>query len=132
MTKKVSERMKIDALLYLALASDYRAFVDGKQAYAFTCPRCKFPIMPEADIRWDHAVPHGIGGAHHYKNIRPMCTACHAEKTFHPRSKATTLGGDNFEIKKANRMARGGKTRRGPAMRSRPFSKIPRKFPKKA
>ena len=113
--KPVTERMKVDYFLRVLL----KCRQPGEE---FFCPICFLDILPGDRIDWDHIQPISRGGEHSYLNIRPLHHECHKVKTFHPRSKATTLGGDNFEAKKAGRIARGGKKRKWPKMRSKPFS----------
>lgn len=62
----------------------------------------------------EHIQPLSLGGTNEITNRKLLCIPCAKRKTFHPRSLATTLGGDNFEAKKANRIARGGKVVRRP------------------
>lgn len=62
----------------------------------------------------EHIQPISRGGTNDLANRRLNCIECAKRKTFHPRSLATTLGGDNFEAKKAARIARGGKKSRHP------------------
>ena len=141
--KPITERMKIDALLHL-ISGNYGTdnftvpatgkyqlctevvtenFRSNSTAFVtfFICAVCFNPIRPGDEIDWDHGVPDGLGGAHDYRNIRPLHRACHRKKTF--GTKATTAGSDIHMIAKAKRIAAGGKKRRGPKMKSAGFRK---------
>lgn len=45
------------------------------------------------------------GGTDTLDNKCLNCKPCADAKTFHPRSLATTIGGDNYEAKKTNRLS---------------------------
>lgn len=86
--------------------------------HPFICGICCQPILPGQRIQFDHGQAVGRGGANTFKDIRPVHAAargtqdvhgnpldCHDRKTFRPRGGATTLGGDNYEAKKTDRLA---------------------------
>jgi 5-methylcytosine-specific restriction endonuclease McrA len=54
----------------------------------------------------DHAVALVRGGTDTLDNKQLLCIPCHKAKTFHPRSKATTLGSDIGEAAKTKRLIR--------------------------
>jgi len=97
--KAITERMKIDALLY-------RAF---KQDAPITCARCGGVLVPAPDciIQWDHGHPLGLGGPHHFTNLQPLHVDCHAAKT--RGTGATTANSDIGKIAKERRIVRTGK-----------------------
>lgn len=68
--KAITEKMKIDTLLYLVL--------DSKNPIC--CPECKLALTPDDKLHWDHRHPHALGGGHNYLNLRPMHVACHKKK----------------------------------------------------
>ncbi len=90
------------------------------------CAKCGNPLTIFAV---DHIQALARGGDDTLENKQLLCLPCHTAKTHHPRSLATTLGGDNFEAKKTARMENGGKTRRGPKIKSRGFAPGKRKIP---
>ena len=96
--------MKIDSLLHRAV---------------IYCAFCRVRIWPGDKLGWDHGVPDALDGAHDYLNVRPLHHDCHYTKTF--GTKATTKGSDIHMIAAAKRIANGGKKRRGPKIKSRPF-----------
>ena len=53
----------------------------------------------------EHRLALGRGGNNKLENKDCRCIACGNKKTHHPRSKATTLGGDNYEAKKTDRLS---------------------------
>lgn len=57
----------------------------------------------------EHGVPLSRGGNNSLENKYLNCLECADKKTFHPRSKATTLGGDLYEAAKTKRLERGKK-----------------------
>jgi len=112
------------------------------------CPECKTILIlgPRAE-RVNFVVEHcqalGRGGSNALKNKELRCIPCALKKTYHPRSRATTLGGDLFEIAKTKALKKArlhvvGKTRRkkkdgprrpwrkGRKLQGRGFSKVHR------
>jgi 5-methylcytosine-specific restriction endonuclease McrA len=104
--KAITDKMKLEG-----------AICWGSVVCTNCCIRFKFP----REIEWDHFNPVAMGGRHDDSNIRPLCKECHKLKTF--GSKATTAGSDIHKIAKVKRIAKGGKTRKGPPMKSRGFDK---------
>ena len=87
------------------------------------CKICK-EVFGEGDrVEYDHMHPLASGGKDELDNLQALCKECHQLKTFHPRSKATTLAADIFEIAKTKRLAKGPRKRKGPPIKSRGFSK---------
>jgi hypothetical protein len=79
----------------------------------------------------EHVQPLSRGGTDTLDNKALRCKACADKKTLHPRSKASTIGGDTFEFWKTKRMA--GETcqptGQGLRLRSRGFRKdLTRRF----
>lgn len=109
MTKPVSRKMAVDCLLY-------RLRVDWVY---LECGICVKALNPGDNIQFDHihAIVHE--GPHEYENLRPVHAECHKTKT-----KADVQA--NAKIK---RIAKGGRKRRGPAIKSKPFPKTKRKIP---
>lgn len=67
-------------------------------------------------VNWidEHIQALGRGGTNALKNRELRCIEHAHKKTHHPRSKATTIGGDNYEIKKTGRMKRKHKAEKVP------------------
>jgi len=66
-------------------------------------------------IEREHVVPLALGGKDDPSNWAWSHKECHAKET----NGRKHLGeGDKYEIAKAKRLARGGKTRRGPAIQN--------------
>jgi hypothetical protein len=119
--------MKLACLIWLA----------AENGHPFICRICGKPILPGQAVQYDHGHAVGRGGANTFKDIRPVHAEkratedgqgnridCHDQKTFRPRGGATTLGGDNYEAKKTNRMAEataGNAPPTGRRMQGRPF-----------
>lgn len=61
----------------------------------------------------EHIQAKGRRGSNALKNKDLRTIECGRKKTFHPRSEATTLCGDNYEIKKTPRMRRKHKVVKG-------------------
>lgn len=96
------------------------------------CYRSREPITL-ANVRTverEHVTPLALGGADTPENCAYSLAVAHKLQSF--GTKATTVNSDIHKIAKVKRLRAGGKTRRGPQMKSRPFSKTHRKFPKKA
>lgn len=87
------------------------------RGHPFICPECGRPILPGHVVQFDHRQAVGRGGANRVEDLAPAHSAkrgtvdgegfpldCHDRKTFRPRGGATTIGGDNYEAKKAPRM----------------------------
>lgn len=85
------------------------------------CPICGNFIKSTDRIQFDHRLALALGGADDETNLEPVHLDCHKRKTF--GNKATTLNSDIHAIAKVNRIAKGGKKRRGPKMKGRPFPK---------
>jgi len=86
--------------------------------HPFICAECGKPILPGQTVQFDHRHADGRGGANIIANLAPLHSHpkgaedglgnpldCHYRKTFRPRSLATGLGSDNYEAKKAPKMA---------------------------
>lgn len=99
MTKraKISERMKIDALLWMCADNVVVGF-------GVTCHVCSQPIFPGQPIDWDHYKPLALGGSHSYENLMPLHRDCHRKKT--RGTGATTAGSDIGKISKERRIIR--------------------------
>lgn len=52
----------------------------------------------------DHVQPLSRGGKNDVTNMQALCKPCHKRKTHHPRGPHITIGGDNYEAKKQDRM----------------------------
>lgn len=61
-------------------------------------------LRPRRNFIIEHRQPRSRGGRDTLKNLELRCVPHADQKTFHPRSKATTIGGDNYEAKKTGRM----------------------------
>jgi len=110
MTKPISRRLAIDALLYRFV------LVTGEY---LPCAECGEPLRPGDIIQLDHRHSDAMGGAHEYQNICPIhYDPCHKRKS----------AKDVAALAKVKRIVR-GKKRRGPPMKSRGFQKdLTRKF----
>jgi len=109
--KAITERQKIDCLLA-------RANAHGRLA----CAICDRLIFPGQVIEWDHIHAVCADGPHNYENLRPLHRACHTRKS----------ALDIALNAKTKRIANGGRKRKGPKMKSRPFQKTHRKLPTRA
>lgn len=86
---------------------------------------------PLSIIQYDHIVPVAFGGTDDATNIKPICTTCHASKTY--GNKATVASGDLHKIAKSKRLARAKEAhaaivakveeRKPSKIKSRPFAK---------
>ena len=45
------------------------------------CSICREPIRPGERVDWDHLHAEGLGGEHHWSNLRPLHHECHKRKT---------------------------------------------------
>jgi hypothetical protein len=68
----------------------------------------------------EHLQARGRGGSEALKNRALYCNPCARKKTHHPRSEATTIASDNYEIKKTGRMKRKHKIDKPPLERAKP------------
>lgn len=89
--------------------------------FAISCAICHAELEPEDAIQWDHIHAEVFAGPHVWDNLRPIHTSCHKLK-----SRADVQA--NAKIK---RLAKGGRKRKGPAMKSKPFQKGSKPFPKR-
>ena len=95
------------------------------QGVVITCghPQCNRPITLEdvGSVERDHTTPRALDGPDTPENCTYMHGSCHKQKT--DGEKHTVVNGDKHKIAKAERIAGGGRKRRGPKMKSRGFSK---------
>jgi hypothetical protein len=141
-TANASYPMKIACLIKTA----------ADAGHPFICGLCGRPILPGQAVQFDHTQAVGRGGDNRVEDLRPVHSAsrgtldaeghaldCHYRKTFRPRSGATTIGGDNYEAKKTDRLGATHKVNKLPtgtrpakppaqAMRSRKFPTQQRGF----
>ncbi len=93
------------------------------QGSVIPCGICKVALkLHDAfgkKVHRDHSTPLALDGPDTWENCAYVHDTCHHRKT--NGSKATTYGSDKHQIAKANRIAGGGKKRRGPKLRGRPF-----------
>lgn len=122
----ISLKTKIDALLSRIEASFF--WQDGTYTLELGvyCGICLKRILAGQRIDWDHHLRENAGGKTDYENVRPVHHECHREKRRVARSKATTLGKDNYEAKKTTRLED------GPEPSKRPMQKVSRPIPAKA
>jgi len=114
--KAITERMKIDALLW---------------RFTINCRLCQTLLSQNDAIEWDHVIPIALHGEHAFHNIAPVHRACHNAKT--RGFGATTANSDIGKISKERRIIRESKfvvKKRKPGARkpksswpSRPFQK---------
>lgn len=71
MTKPISRKMAVDALLYRF----------GLEWHVIICTVCNAVLKPGDDIQFDHIHADVHGGPHEYQNIRPLHALCHKIKT---------------------------------------------------
>lgn len=92
-----------------------------RQGTPIKCAICGEPIKPLETVTLEHMTPFALGGADDdgEDNVRPVHTPCGMRKT--KGTAATGHRGDTSAIARAERLAKGGKTRRGPPIRSRGF-----------
>lgn len=94
----------------------YRALNDG---YVFRCGICDEPIKLEDEIQFDHVHELADSGQDNYQNLRPVHTdPCHRQKS----ASSVTF---RAHIK---RLSEGGRKKRYPQMKGRPFPKVKRPF----
>ncbi len=84
------------------------------------CIGCGESFQPK-DMIAEHWTPVALGNSK--KPDCLLCKPCADRKT--RGTKATTKGSDIHSIARAKRLAKGGKTRRGPKLRSAGFKKPP-------
>jgi hypothetical protein len=107
-TANATYQQKIACLIMLA----------HQAGHPFVCAECGRPILPGQQVQFDHRHADGRGGPNVIANLAPLHSHpkgaedelgnpldCHYRKTFRPRSLATGLGSDNYEAKKAPKMA---------------------------
>lgn len=71
MTKPISRKMAVDALLYRF----------GLEWHVIICTVCNTVLTPGDAIEFDHVHADVHGGPHEYQNLRPLHKACHKTKT---------------------------------------------------
>ncbi len=101
----ITDKMKLSALFY---------------RFPIPCGICNYPLFWDEEMDWDHVHPIALDGEHSHRNLRPLHSNCHRKKT--SGSKATSAGSDIHMIAKVKRIAAGGKTRKAPKIKSRPFT----------
>lgn len=122
-TANATYPMKITCLIGLAAAG----------GHPFICPECGRPILADHIVQFDHRQAVGRGGANKPEDLAPVHSAkrgtvdpeghpldCHDRKTFRPRGGATTLGGDNYEAKKTDRLGEKHAVNKPPTGTERP------------
>lgn len=112
MTKPISRRMAVDALLYRF----------GLERHVIICTVCHTVLRPGDEIQFDHTHADVHGGPHEYQNLRPLHKACHKIKT-----RADVKA--NAKIK---RIRGQNKTRPKAKIANRPFQKTHRPFRRKS
>jgi hypothetical protein len=126
-TSNATYTMKIACLIWLA----------AEGGHPFICAECGKPVLPGQVIQFDHRQAVGRGGDNTFKDLRPIHSDrrgtedgagnpldCHDRKTFRPRGGATTIGGDNYEAKKTDRMAQAHAAPAEKSERKKPGRKI--------
>lgn len=103
---RVTERMKIDAILDLAV----------QLGAPLPCVECQEALLPGQKIQFDHRQATVHDGAHTFKQIRPIhYDPCHKRKT-----KRDVQG-----RAKRDRIAKGGRKRKGRKLQGKGFPKKP-------
>jgi 5-methylcytosine-specific restriction endonuclease McrA len=112
--KRFTERQVVETLLL--------------QGAVIRCPRCKQCLLLEdvPAVEREHFLEIALGGADTPANCFYSHGPCHSVVT--NGRKLNRAGSSKNKIAKAKRMAAGGRKRKGPAIPSRPFPKISRKF----
>lgn len=77
MTKPISRKMAVDALLWRFMTSGYED--DG--AAFINCAICNRKLLALDDIEFDHVHAYVHGGEHDFRNLRPLHGSCHKVKT---------------------------------------------------
>lgn len=103
MTKPVTRKMAVDALLY-RFALEWHVVI---------CTVCHMVLVPGDDIDFDHIHADVHGGPHEYQNLRPLHRKCHRKKT----------GRDVSANAKIKRLRGERKPKPKRAIRSKGFSK---------
>jgi len=99
-----------------------------QQGAIIPCYRCRLSFDAETvkTIEREHVHEIALGGPDELDNMRWSHKECHAKIT--DGTKATTAGSSKHRIAKADRIAKGGKTRKGPPIQSRGFQKPPKGY----
>lgn len=123
MTKPVTRALAVDCLLWRISQRGMTMLVadteePSRLITVFRCTICGGGVLPGHAIQFDHVHSDVMGGEHGYKNLRPVHTECHKSKT----------ANDIAANSKVKRIQKGGKTKRGKPIKSRPFSKEKRSF----
>lgn len=87
------------------------------------CFRCREPLDPKTAER-EHLLEVALGGPDVPANCAYSCADCHLVIT--NGTKATTAGSSKQRIAKVKRIRAGGRKRKGPKIKSRPFPKAQR------
>lgn len=85
--------------------------------------------IPTDKIEREHYIELAIGGEDAPANCMYSHATCHKAVT--NGTKATSAGSSKHKIAKEKRILAGGRRRKGPAMKSKPFSKVKRPFQKR-
>jgi 5-methylcytosine-specific restriction endonuclease McrA len=83
MTKPISRRMAVDCILHRFMTCSLlvRSGQLPNSGITLHCSICDEPFLPGQDIEFDHIHADVHGGAHDYKNLRPLHAECHKKKT---------------------------------------------------
>lgn len=92
----------------------------SRQNYICAGKGCETKLIYENKKRVNWIVEHlhatGRGGSNELSNKSGYCKECAAAKTWHPRSKASTISSDLFEINKTKTLERIRKHGKAPSM----------------
>ena len=81
MTKPVSRKMAVDAILY-RITMPGQLVLDENGHFSLVCAICGHPLRPGDVIQFDHVHSDVMDGPHGYRNLRPVhYDPCHKAKT---------------------------------------------------
>lgn len=73
MTKPISRKMAVDALLWRFFIGEYvRLDILASVGARIVCPICKQDLREGQDIQFDHIHADVFDGPHEYQNLRPI------------------------------------------------------------
>lgn len=95
-----------------------------QQGARIICPRCQQFLMIGELVDREHFHELALGGKDVPENCFYSHASCHLVVT--NGTHWTSAGSSKHKIAKAKRLAAGGRKKRGPKMKSRPFTKSPK------
>ena len=81
MTKPVSRKMAVDALLWRFYESGIADMSGDELHCVLECAICEKVLKPGDRIEFDHVHADVFDGPHEFQNLRPLHKDCHKKKT---------------------------------------------------